>query len=102
LSYLLAEGGLSTNSVVFTNTSIENITEFTNEVNNLNLNLAVNEKPSDKGTFLISNEPKTGKNRMRAWLESLGLMGKKSDTKFLPPLYFKLTKEQIFDTLRIF
>lgn len=101
LSYLLMEGGISGRSVGFTNESIENIEDFSRAIENFNSNLELREKPSKPGQFSVVNKCRPVRNTMKKWLTGLALMGKKSDTKFFPSLFFKLTKEQILDAMRI-
>ena len=100
LSFLLAEGGLSSGGVRFSNNNLENVLELVHSVTQFESSLNV--KPvGDKypGQYRITNG--TNNNVIITWLKELKLYGKTSADKFLPDLFFKLTKEQIQDALRI-
>jgi intein/homing endonuclease len=103
LSHLLMEGGLSTETICYTNSEKENSDELNKAIQLFDENIELVNTSGDGVQYRvrIKKDQKPAKNTLKRWLETLHLMGKKSDTKFLPSLFYKLTKKQICDALRI-
>lgn len=103
LGHLLSEGGLSTNAIKYTNSEKINSDELNDAINLFESVLELREY-TVPGQFTVCFKYDTEHehlNPLKQWLIDLNLMGKKSDTKFHPPLIYKLTKEQLQDYLRI-
>lgn len=103
LAHLLAEGGLSTKSIKYTNIEKDNSDELNCNIQSFNDTLELREY-NIIGQFAVCFKygvEHEHLNPLKQWLIDLKLMGKKSDIKFHPPLIFKLTKEQLQDYIRI-
>jgi intein/homing endonuclease len=100
LAHLLAEGGLTSKRISYTNSEISNVIELENAVKNIHHDLFV--KPiGDKYPFQYSITRQSVHNELTTWLRQLNLFGCNSQTKFHPNLIYCLTKEQLCDYLRI-
>lgn len=56
--------------------------------------------PRDEMTFCIRNEIKMGENPLREYLNDVGLMGLKSENKFIPNEYFEGSTKQRLELLQ--
>ncbi|MFH1440095.1 MAG: LAGLIDADG family homing endonuclease [Candidatus Woesearchaeota archaeon] len=116
LSYLIAEGHLGDNFVLFSNMDDKIVEDFKLAVKQFDSNLIINTH-SKKGCFRVVQNlgrkiisqgkrdnlgrfiggPKINnyKSSLRNWIDSFGLYGKDSYTKFIPPKIFTLPKNKI-------
>ncbi len=117
LSYLLAEGHLGNNFVLFSNSNKEINEDFSNAVKDFDANLkigyhgpgsyrVVKEKRKidtskmklvfkNNGCFGKGNYAPAEKSSIRKWLESIKIYGKLSKEKFIPSEIFNLKKEDL-------
>jgi len=88
LAYILGDGGFSSQTVVFTQAQGQCLEEFKACV--------AEEGNTYRERFVKNNVGVITLHRQSiyGWLEDLGLMGKKSDTKFIPKFVFRLTREK--------
>jgi intein/homing endonuclease len=113
LAYLIAEGHLSNNFVLFTNKARSIINDFKQSVLEFNKNLVI--KPHGNCSIRISegrkrtcNKALRGKNgeflkgsifppynSLINWLKEIGLYGKLSPNKFIPDIIFTLPKNRL-------
>ncbi|MDD5148047.1 MAG: DUF853 family protein [Candidatus ainarchaeum sp.] len=115
MSYLLAEGHLGNNFVLFTNADSEIQGDFFESVHSFDENLKI--LPHGKFSFRVSQKKKkidisniarnnagqftsggfivAKKSVLTEWLVSLGIYGKKSPQKFIPDNFLQLKKEQL-------
>ena len=115
LAYLLAEGHLSNNFVLFSNSDEKIIKDFFESVNKFDAGLKIeqhskpfcyrvaqknvkhevsNIKRNEKGQ-IISTEHKRSKTSLRAWLEEIGVYGKLSKEKHIPEQIFGIKKDKL-------
>ena len=115
LAYLIAEGHLSNNFVLFSNKDNSIIMDFKKSVKDFDSSLKISEHSKPfcyrvsqshvKRTVKIISRDKLGriksssynisKPSLRVYIEKLGLYNKLSPDKFIPNLIFKLPKNQI-------
>ncbi len=113
LAYLITEGHLGNNFVLFSNTDEKIIDDFKYAVTDFDPNLRINphgqkanfrvsqikkqmiscSSRNEKGQFI--NNPKWDHSSIRNWLESLNLYGKLSLDKFIPETLFTVPKYQL-------
>jgi len=116
LAYLIAEGHLSNNFVLFSNNDSNIVKEFKDCVKEFDKNLKI-EKHSKEGCYRISKKQRVAKivkivrddfgrfakgtkvpqkkNAVRIWLNEIGIYGKLSKEKFIPQQIFQLPKYQL-------
>ena len=113
LAYLITEGHISNNFILFTNMDKKILNDFKNSVNEFDSGLKLNNHSSkftlrivqnkkrklnvirdDKGKFLEGSKFDS-KSSLRKWLDKIGLYGKLSGDKFIPELIFNLPKNKI-------
>jgi len=116
LAYLLAEGHLGNNFVLFSNNDLEIQKDFFEAVDLFDENLKIREHGKG-GCFRVSQKKKkidtshivrnkagqfssegfvvSKKSALTEWLYSLGIYGKKSPQKFIPNAFLQLKKEQL-------
>lgn len=116
LSYLIAEGHLDNQFVLFSNFDKKIVSEFNESVNEFDSGLRI-EMHSKPGCFRIAQKKKkvdishiarnekgqftddsfiiAQKSSIMQWLESIGLYGKLSADKFIPKEIMRLNKEQL-------
>ncbi|MBD2201804.1 hypothetical protein H6G33_10635 [Calothrix sp. FACHB-1219] len=86
LGYLIGDGGISQNHIKFTNVSKEIIDDFQSildkEYPGYKL---VNYSKSKSYDYTVKSLGTSQPNLLKQWLRELGLMGKTSYTKFIPP-----------------
>lgn len=116
LAYLLAEGHLSNQFVLFSNSDSEIIKDFFDSVKEFDSGLKISQhsKPycfrvsqkkkkintshivrDAKGQFTKESYVVAQKSSIMQWLEELGIYGKLSVKKFVPEPVFKLNKQQL-------
>jgi uncharacterized protein len=114
LAYLLAEGHLSNNFVLFSNADKKIVEDFKNSIYDFDKNLKVKAhsselcfrvvenkkrvilkqaKRDDKGRF-NSKPVVDSKSSIRKWLDSLGIYGKLAHQKIIPQIVFRLPKNK--------
>lgn len=101
LAYILAEGGVSSNFISFTSTYPEIQEDFTRCIEACGSSTTwENEK-----TCGVNNpkelKGKHGKNKVRNWIERLGLLCTGSKDKTIPDIVFQLTKEKLAEFINI-
>src|SRR3989344_5435042 len=116
LAYLLAEGHLSNQFVLFSNTDGKIVSDFTRSIGEFDSNLRI-EMHSKEGCFRVAQKKKkidlshivrndhgqftnegyvvAQKSSLMKWLESIGVYGKLSAEKFIPKEVMQLEKEQL-------
>ena len=110
LAYLIAEGHLGNNFVLFSNMEEKIINEFSESIKQFDPSLRIVEH-SKAGCYRITKSEeeikrtdslRNSKNQfigrkssISEWLHNLGIYGKLSPEKFIPECIFKLPKEQL-------
>jgi len=118
LAYLIAEGHISNNFVLFSNNDIKIKKDFCESIEKFDKNLKI-EQHSKEGCYRISKSKREidrlkmklctdkkdrfskgsiapqKKSTIREWLESIKIYGKLSREKFIPDIVFQLPKEQL-------
>lgn len=102
LAYFIADGGLTNLTPRFTNGNPKIVKDFLRAVKEFGdiKTRKIDSQGTRTPSYYISGIKKgeggpRPKNKATLWLESLGLMGKKAPKKFIPPVVFTLTKENI-------
>jgi len=112
VAYLLAEGHISNNFVLFTNKDDKIMSEFTNSVASFDENLLIRQhgkfcvrvienrkrivsgKRDNLGKF-TSETRFESRSSIRRWLDNIGIYGKLSGDKYIPELIFQLPKHKL-------
>lgn len=96
LAHLIAEGSLSQNVPYFTNIHPDMQRDLSEAVKEAFPELEAHWYPDGKMCSISGGRRgNTFRNPCTEWLKSLGLMGKKSEDKFVPGVVFSLPKRQI-------
>jgi intein/homing endonuclease/MoxR-like ATPase len=95
LAHLIAEGGLSQDVPYYTNTSPDMQHDFSEAVRVAFPGLEARWYPDGKMCSVSRRRGSPGPNPCTQWLRELGLMGTKSEDKFVPAVVFTLPKRQV-------
>lgn len=113
LAYLISEGHLSNNFVLFSNLDTKIIDDFSNSVAEFDSTLSIKQHSKPGCLRIVSNRKRTTdnakrdskgrfskgsrfeKSSLKTFLEENHLYGNLSDGKFIPPQIFKATKSNI-------
>ncbi|MDD5182471.1 MAG: LAGLIDADG family homing endonuclease [Candidatus Nanoarchaeia archaeon] len=98
LAYLIAEGHMSNNFVLFCNSDDKIVTDFKNSINEFDRNLLIKKHGHLNLRIVECKRHGHGidsKSSIRKWLGEIGIYGKLSTEKFIPDSVFKLPKNKV-------
>jgi intein/homing endonuclease/MoxR-like ATPase len=96
LAHLIAEGYLSQNTPYYSNLHPDMQRDFSEAVQEAFPGLKAHWYPDGRGCSISGGKQGNSvRNPCTKWLSDLGLMGKKSEDKFVPDIVFSLPKSQI-------
>jgi uncharacterized protein len=114
IAYLLAEGHLRNNFVLFSNTDEEIVADFKQAIKTFDKNLIIKKHSRDSDYRIVENKKKTrqivtrnnlsqimtsipdnAKSSIRNWLDEIKMYGHLSNTKEIPDFVFTATKSNI-------
>lgn len=98
LAYLIAEGGLSTTQVIFTNCDEQIVEDFRSCIAADFPECTT--RPTGTAFRVRAIKPKRDGNTVRNWLRELGLMGKKSEHKSFPDSVWRMDRKQLTEFLK--